>query len=319
MISSLENTKKPRFSLLHRKYVPYVFISPFFVLFLVFGVFPTFYGLVLSFTKTRLTELNTMPWNGLENYVFTLFKDAWFWKAVTNTLILGVYGLLIQPIAVTLAFTIHMSLKRWRGFVTAMYFLPYITSTVAVSIIFSMVFSERVGIINATLSVFNNLPLLGAIIPDEKIRWLGDPNTIKPVIAIVVLWKYLGWNVLLYLSRLQSIPLELYEAARVDGATTWQQFWNVTIPQLRGVIFFNITLTIIGQMQLFDEPYTMVGKDGGAAQSGLTVAMYLFTTMTEYREAGTAAAMGWILFAFILVLTLFNNRIFGSEARARGD
>jgi multiple sugar transport system permease protein len=318
MASSTIPPARHRFGL-NRKNAPYIFISPFFVLFLIFGVFPTFYGLALSFTKTRLTDLNTMPWNGLENYQFTLFRDPLFWKAIGNTLTLGVYGLLIQPLALLLAFTIHSSLKSIRGLVTALYFLPYITSTVAVAIIFSMVFSERVGIINASLSVLNTLPGLGASIPDQNIRWLGDPATVKPVIALVVLWKYLGWNILLYLARIQSIPNELYEAARIDGASTAQQFWNVTVPQLRGVIFFNITLTIIGQMQLFDEPFTMAGKDGGAGGAGLTVAMYLYNTMVDFKEAGTASAMGWILFAFIMVLTFINNRLFGAEARARGE
>ena len=318
MTSSPPRTR-PRFSLLSRRNAPYLFIAPFFALFVIFGVFPTLYGLLVSFTKLRLTDLGNLPWNGFENYTFTLTRDPWFWKSIANTLTLGVFGLLIQPIAVVLAFTIHFSLKRVRGLVIAMYFLPYITSTVAVAIIFSMVFSKNVGILNAALSYLNGLPMLGLLIPDGNVDWLGNPNTVKPAIALVVLWKYLGWNVLLYIGRLQAIPHELYEAARVDGATTAQQFWNITLPQLRAIIFFNVTLTIIGQMQLFDEPYTLVGKDGAVGQSGLTVAMYLFNTMTEFKEAGTAAAMGWILFVFILALNLVNNRLFGAEARARGD
>jgi multiple sugar transport system permease protein len=310
---------RPPFSLLSRRNAPYLFIAPFFALFVFFGVFPTLYGLLVSFTKLRLTDLGNLPWNGIENYTFTLTRDPWFWKSVANTLTLGVLGLLIQPIAVVLAFTIHFSLKRVRSLVIAMYFLPYITSTVAVAIVFSMVFSKNVGILNAALSALHGVPLLGLLIPAGNVDWLGNPNTVKPAIALVVLWKYLGWNVLLYIGRLQAIPHELYEAARVDGATTAQQFWNVTLPQLRAIIFFNITLTIIGQMQLFDEPYTLVGKDGAVGQAGLTVAMYLFNTMTEFKEAGTAAAMGWILFVFILALNLVNNRLFGAEARARGD
>jgi multiple sugar transport system permease protein len=304
---------------INRHTAPYLFVAPFFALFLMFGVFPTLYGLAVSFTKLRITDLGTMPWNGFENYTFTLTQDPWFWKSVGNTLILGVLGLLIQPIALVLAFTIHFSLKRIRGLVIALYFLPYITSTVAIAIVFSMVFSKNVGILNAALSALNQVPLLNFLIPDQNVDWLGNAATVKPAIALVVLWKYLGWNVLLYIGRLQAIPQELYEAAKVDGANTVQQFWNVTVPQLRAIIFFNVTLTIIGQMQLFDEPYTLVGKDGAVGQAGLTVAMYLFNTMTDFKEAGTAAAMGWILFAFILVLNLVNNRLFGAEARAKGD
>ncbi len=319
MTSSLMNTSKVRPAMINRKIAPYLFISPFFILFLVFGVFPTFYGLWMSLTKTKLTDLNNMPWNGLENYHYTLFRDPWFWKAVWNTLILGLFGLLIQPIALLLGFTIHLSLKRFRGLITGLFFLPYITSTVAIALIFSMVFSKNVGLLNMVIGTFKGVPLIGALLPPENIDWLGNPDTIKPAIALVVLWKYLGWNVLLYLSRLQTIPAELFEAAAIDGATTGQQFWRITLPQLRGMIFFNITLTIIGQMQLFEEPFILVGGEGGANQSGLTVATYLYTTMINYREASTAAAMGWIIFAMMMILTFVNNKLFGAEARARGE
>jgi multiple sugar transport system permease protein len=319
MASSLINPRSTRAPVISRRLAPYLFISPFFLLFLVFGVFPTFYGLFMSLTKTKLTDLNSMPWNGLENYQYTLLRDPWFWRAVWNTLVLGVFGLLIQPIALLLAFTIHHRLKRFRSLVTGLYFLPYITSTVAIALIFSMVFSKNVGLLNMVIGTFKSVPLIGSLLPPENIDWLGNPDTIKPAIALVVLWKYLGWNVLLFLSRLQAIPTELYEAAAIDGANTSQQFWKITLPQLRGMIFFNITLTIIGQMQLFEEPYILVGGEGGADQSGLTVATYLFTTMIQYRDAGTAAAMGWIIFAMMLLLTFVNNKLFGAEARARGE
>jgi multiple sugar transport system permease protein len=319
MASSLMNTNRRRTPIINRKVAPYLFISPFFALFLVFGVFPTFYGLYMSLTKTTLTDLNNMPWKGLENYQYALLRDPWFWKALANTFILGVFGLLIQPIALLLAFTIHHSLKRFRSLVTGLYFLPYITSTVAIALIFSMVFSRNVGLLTMLVTALKQVPLVGQWMPEENIDWLGNPDTIKPAIALVVLWKYLGWNVLLYLSRLQAIPIELYEAAAIDGARTSQQFWSITLPQLRGMIFFNITLTIIGQMQLFEEPFILVGGEGGADQAGLTVATYLYTTMFSYRDVSTAAAMGWIIFAIMMLLTLINNRLFGAEARARGD
>lgn len=312
--------KRSRSGLWGPKLAPYLFISPFFILFVVFGLFPTLFSFYLSFQTWQQTSgLGTMTFNGLENYTFTLLQDDWFWRSVVNTLVLGVFGLLIQPIAIVLAFAIQTSLKRFVPLVTALYFLPYITSSVAVALIFSMVFSRDAGLLNAGLAALNGVPLLGAMIPDGNVNWLGDPATIKPAIALVVLWRYLGWNVLLILSRMQSIPSDLYEAAKVDGATVRQQFWFVTLPQLRSMIFFTVTLTIIGQMQLFDEPFILVGNEGGTAQSGLTVAMYLYNTAFEYGDMGTASAIAWILFAFMLVLSILNNRVFGAGARARGD
>ncbi len=309
-----------RFGLWGPKLAPYLFISPFFILFIVFGLFPTLFSFYLSFqTWEQTSGLETMAFNGLENYTFTLLQDDWFWKSVVNTLILGAFGLLIQPLAIVLAFAIQTSLKRFAPFVTALYFLPYITSSVAVALVFSMVFSRDAGLLNAGLAALNGVPLLGALVPDGNVNWLGDPATIKPAIALVVLWRYLGWNVLLLLSRMQAIPADLYEAAKVDGATTRQRFWHITLPQLRSMIFFTVTLTIIGQMQLFDEPFILVGNEGGVAQSGLTVAMYLYNTAFEYGDMGTASAIAWVLFAFMLVLSVVNNRVFGAGARARGE
>lgn len=303
-----------------RRYAPYLFVSPFFIVFIVFGAFPIVFSLFLSFHKWRQTSgLGEMRWNGLENYQFTLLKDPWFWQAVSNTLILGVYGLLIQPIALGLAFAVQMGLRRIQGLVTAIYFLPYITSTVAMAMAFSMLYSKNAGALNAMLGFLHGIPLLGAVFPSEPIDWLAKAEYIKPAIAILVAWKFLGWNVLLLLSRMQAIPEELYEAAKVDGANTGQQFWYITLPQLRPMLFLTVTLTIIGQMQLFDEAFMLAGDEGGIARSGLTVAVYMYTTAFKYGEAGTGAAIAWIIFAFILLLTFLNNRVFGAAARARGE
>ena len=307
-------------SFLERKYAPYFFVAPFFITFLIFGAFPIFFSLYLSFQKWRQTSgLGEMKYNGLENYQFILTRDPWFWKAVLNTLILGVYGLLIQPLALALSVAIHLSLKRVKSYVTAMYFLPYITSTVAIALVFGMVFSKNAGLLNSARDLLNHVPLLNLIVPDQNQDWLGNPATIKPAIALVVAWRFLGWNTILYLSRLQSIPIELYEAARVDGASTWGQFWFITLPQLKTMMFLTITLTIIGQMQLFDEPFMLAGGEGGLNQSGLTVSVYMYTTAFKFGEAGTGAAMAWILFAFIVLMNLANNKLFGADARARGD
>jgi multiple sugar transport system permease protein len=303
--------------LLSRKYAPYIFISPFFIFFIVFGLFPTLFSFYLSFQEWRQAQgLGAMQWNGIENYTFTL-TDPWFWQAFANTLILGVYGLAIQPFAIVLAFLIHQTLGRFKQFVLALYFLPYITSTVAIAIVFGMVFSKNAGLLNALLSLLNQIPLLNLVIANEPVDWLGKAATVKPSIALVLFWLYLGWNTILHITAIQAIPKELYEAAAIDGANVRQQFWRITLPLLRPTLFLTVTLTIIGQMQLFDVPYILTGE-GGPGKAGLTVATYLYLTGFKWGEPGTAAAIAWLLFIFIVVFNVINNYIFKGEGRARG-
>jgi len=309
-----------RWSNLQRRWAPYVFISPFFVLFLAFGLYPTLFSLYMSFQSWSQTDgWGHWKFVGLENYSFTL-TDPMFWRAMYNTLWLGVVsGLPQHLLAIPLAFVIHMGLSRFKTFVSAVYFLPYITSTVAVALIFSTLFSTQKGVINQTIAYLNTLPLFGWFLPDENINWFLN-STIKWGIALVVVWKYTGWNTLLYLSAIQAIPRELYEAASVDGATRWQQFRFVTLPLLRPMMFFAVSLTIIGNMQLFEEPFVLLnGGASSATQGGQTVAMYMFRTAFEWLEMGTAASIAWILFAFIAVLTIINNLAFGRAAQGRGE
>ena len=305
-----------RWSRLQRQAAPYVFVSPFFILFLVFGLFPTLFSLYVAFQRwDPVTGLGGMRFTGLENFQY-LLTDSFFWKALRTTVYIAIIsGLPQHLIAIPLAYVIHRGLRRMQGFVTAVYFAPYITSVAAISMVFQTLYANS-GVFNWVLSGLNSVPLLGLLIPDEPVRWLGREATIAPAIALLVIWRYTGWNVVLYLSGLQAIPRELYEAAQVDGANTWQQFRFITLPLLRPIAFFAVTLTIIGNMQLFVEPYLLVNQDGGVANAGRTIVMYLWKTAFVDLDMGLAAAMSWLLFAFIIVLTIVNNRIFRS---ARGD
>jgi multiple sugar transport system permease protein len=309
-----------RWNNFQRKYAPYIFISPFVILFLVFGLFPIVFSLYLSVHSWNpMTGLSGMKFVGLENYSFNL-NDPMFWRSLRNTVILALEsGIPQHLIAIPLAFAIHMSLKRFQGFITAVYFLPYITSVVAIAMIFNTLFSRDFGVINAFLQALRGLPILNSIIPAEHINWLGSAAFVQPAIATVVVWRFTGWNTVLYLSGLQAIPRELYEAASVDGASTSQQFRYITLPLLRPIMFLAITLTIIGNLQLFEEPYVLVGPQGGFGQLGMTLSMYLYRTAFEWTDFGTAAAMAWLMFTLIAVLTFINNRIFGRSGLARGD
>ena len=290
---------------------PYVFLSPFVVLFAVFGVFPLVFSLYLAFQSWEPTSgLGAMQFVGLDNYAFAL-QDEWFWKSLKNTAWLALAsGVPQHLVAIPLACFIDSSFKRLRNGVVGAYFMPYITSTVAIAILFSSLFSTDYGLINVFLKALAAVPVLGWLVPAGAIDWLGDPDHIKPAIALVVFWRYVGFNVVLYLAALQTIPADLYEAARMDGAGRLQRFFFITLPSLKPMIFFGVTLSVIGGLQLFEEPFILTGGRGGSDQSGMTTAIYLYRMAFDFNDFGAASAMSWLLFFVVALLTWLTNRAF---------
>jgi multiple sugar transport system permease protein len=285
---------------------PYVLLSPFLLLFAVFGVFPLLFSLWLAFQSWEPTSgLQAMRFVGLDNFAFAI-QDEWFWKSMKNTAWLAVAsGVPQHLVAIPLAVFIHTRFKSLRNAAIGAYFLPYITSKVAIAILFSSLFSTDYGIVNSALrSVFGG----------TNIDWLGDPDHIKPAIATVVFWRYVGFNVVLYLAALQTIPKDLYEAATMDGASGVQQFFHITLPSLKPMIYFGVTLSVIGGLQLFEEPFILTGGRGGSDQSGMTTAIYLYRMAFDFNDFGAASAMSWLLFAVVLVLTWLTNRAFRPKA-----
>jgi multiple sugar transport system permease protein len=246
-----------------------------------------------------------MRFVGLDNFTFAL-ADAWFWKSLINTGWLAlVSGVPQHLVAIPLAVFIHQSFGRLRNSMVGAYFLPYITSSVAIAIMFSSLFSTDYGLINVALSALGR---------GEPVDWLGEPHAIKPAVALIVFWRYLGFNVVLYLAALQTIPRDLYEAAQMDGAGRLRQFWHVTLPGIKPMIFFGVTLSVIGGLQLFEEPFILTGGRGGSDQAGMTTAIYLYRTAFDFNDFGAASAMSWLLFAVVALLTWLTNRAF----RGRG-
>ncbi len=292
-------------------WAPYVFISPFVVLFAVFGVFPLFFSLYLAFQTWEPTSgLGAMQFVGLDNFVFAL-QDEWFWKSLKNTAWLAVAsGVPQHLVAIPLAYFIHSSFKRLRNGVVGAYFMPYITSTVAIAILFSSLFSTDYGLINVFIQAMNAVPGLGWLFPDNPVDWLNDPDHIKPAITMIVFWRYVGFNVVLYLAALQTIPDDIYEAATMDGAGRLQKFWYITLPSLKPMIFFGVTLSIIGGLQLFEEPFILTGGRGGSDQSGMTTAIYLYRMAFDFNDFGAASAMSWLLFILVAVMTWVTHRVF---------
>ncbi|PQA83066.1 cytochrome C biogenesis protein [Limnohabitans sp. TS-CS-82] len=293
---------------------PYVLISPFIILFLVFGLFPILFSFVLMFHSwDPVKGLASMEFVGLENVSFAL-EDPLVWTSLGNTLWLAVVsGLPQHLVAIPLAYLINEKLGRWRNAVMGAYFLPYITSTVAIAMMFSTLFSTDYGMVNAMLTSLAKSQVFEHLLPSANVDWLGDPQTIKPIVAFVVFWRYLGFNVILYVAAMQAISRDQYEAARMDGAKSLQQFWYITLPQLKPIMFFGVTLTIIGGLQLFEEPFILTGGKGGMEYSGMTTAMYMFRTAFDYNDYGLASAISWMLFIIILAMTVLTNRAFKSK------
>lgn len=305
------------FQLSHRT-APYVFISPFVVLFAVFGLFPLLFSLFLAFQSWEPTNgLGGMQFVGFENFSFAL-QDEWFWKSLGNTAWMAVAsGVPQHLVAIPLAVFIHASFKQLRDGVVAAYFLPYITSTVAISIMFSALFSTDFGLINQALAVLKALPGLQVLLPEEAIDWLGAPQNIKPAISMIVFWRYVGFNVVLYLAALQTIPKDIYEAATMDGAGKLQQFFYITLPSLKPMIFFGVTLSVIGGLQLFEEPFILTGGRGGSDQAGMTTAIYLYRMAFDFNDFGAASAMSWLLFFMVAFMTWMTNRAFNPPGHKR--
>jgi ABC-type sugar transport system permease subunit len=244
-----------------------------------------------------------MKWVGFENYARLIVDDIW-WKAIFNTIWLFVFATVPQlTFALILAFIVNSNFIRGKDFFRAAFFMPIVASSVAVGIVFATIFGERYGMLNYFLS------LIGI----ERIDWLGSREWIKPAIAIVTVWQWTGYSMILFLAGLQSINNELYEAARVDGATTRDIFFQITIPLLQPVILFQVILSIIGAMQTFDIPVMLAGgtqssSPGGTDREGLVAMVQLYWTAFKYTQFGYAAGMSFLLFVMIVVFSYVYNR-----------
>ena len=282
------------------KVSPYLYVAPFFVLFGIFGVFPLLYTAWVSLTDRNLLvpEANFI---GLDNYQ-ALLHDEYFWHAVVNTMGIWVLSTIPQlALALVIAHVLNRSL-RVRTFFRMSILLPQVTSLVAVALIFTQLFGYRYGLVNYVL---NQVGI-------ENVNWEAGRISSWIALSTMVTWRWVGYNALLYLAAMQSIPDELYEASAVDGARTWRQFVHVTIPMLRPTIIFTVIISTIGGLQLFTEPFlfqpVQSGSTGGSARQYQTVSMYLYEKAfggTQF-DFGYAAAIAWCLFLFIAVVSFLN-------------
>ncbi|MBP1915989.1 cellobiose transport system permease protein [Lederbergia galactosidilyticus] len=270
----------------------YLFISPFFILFGIFGVFPLLFTAYLSFHKWDI--LGTAEFVGFKNYISLFTNDPLFWKALGNTFSIWILSTIPQLIAaLVIAFLLNQAFLKGKAFFRLSIFMPNVTSIVAVAIIFSAMFGTQYGIVNYVLSFFGI----------EPINWKGSYVGTHVVISAMVMWRWVGYNAIIYLAGLQGISKALYEAAIIDGASKMQQLIYITVPLLRPIIIFTVLQSTIGGMQIFTEPL-LFGKGGN--NQGLTMTLYLYEEAFTRFSFGYASAIAWLLFIIIIIFSLTN-------------
>jgi len=285
----------------------YLFISPFYIGFLIFGLFPILFSFYLAFTRWTPTQ---EVWIGLANFT-NLAQDRLVHTALLNSLsLMLVIGVVQISLALLIAFALNAKLTRARQAFRAVFFLPYITSPVVLGLVWGVIFAYT-GLLNYLLGLLSIQPVdwLGSV--------TGHGTWIKPAIALVTIWQFFGWNVLLFVAGLQAIPYDIVEAARIDGASDLDVLLRISLPLLKRVMFFVTSITIIGSVQLFDAPLMLLGglagagsgTLGGADDGGLTLSMLVYDTAFNYGQFGYAAAISLLIFAVLLALTALNRRL----------
>jgi len=283
-----------------RRVAPYLFISPFYILYLIFFAAPAVFAVILSFNEWDGAD--PIQWRGLSNYT-NLLGDAIFQQAVVNTLWYMAVGVFIGgPLALGLALILNARFTKGKGFFRTLYFIPVVTPIVAVASMFILIFDNQYGLLNAALQKIG-LP---------AVYWLGDPLSAKIALSVLLVWEGLGVGLIYYVAGLQGVPQDLLEAARVDGATYWQSFWNVTIPALKPVILFTTVIGIIGAAQIYSEPAILLGGGNGPGNGTISIVQYLYQQGYQNLRFGYASAMGVISFVVIFGISILQVRLFGA-------
>lgn len=285
----------------------WLFALPFLLVFAVFLAVPIVASLVLSFTGFGLANLRdwfSADFVGLDNYS-QLFSDERFQKAARNTAVFVVVGVpLTIGAGLAAALGLNQAIGRIQSFFRVGYYLPVVTSIVAIAVIWRYLLNPDFGLVNSALD------LVGIDGPN----WLGETSTALASIIALGIWRNFGFDMVIFLAALQGINPVLYEAAKVDGATPWDIFRRITLPLLRPTILFLAVITSAGYLQLFEEPFVMTG--GGPLDSTLSVAMYVYQQGFNFLNLGYAAAIAYALFVAIVVLTFIQFRLLKADEYA---
>lgn len=276
--------------------VPYVFISPFFILYILFMIVPIGAGLYLSFT--RWAGLGAPRFIGFDNYV-RLFQDERFLVSLGNTAFYTIFSLVVVlPASLLIATALNFRGLKFRDFFRTLYFLPVVLSPVIIALVFGLIFDGDNGLVNVLLNALLGIP---------SVPWLTDEFWAKIVVVLLVLWRWTGYLTIFFLAGLKAIPGEQYEAAEIDGAGVIRQFFSVTLPNLQPVTAFIFVTMLVATAQIFEEPFLLT--NGGPGLATLSSAMFIFRVAFQQQELGYAAAAGVVLFAIVFLLGRISNSL----------
>lgn len=261
--------------------------------FVIFGLIPMVLALVMSFADMTVFSLENLTFNHGANYLKVL-QDDLFWKSIVNTLYMSLSTFINIVLALIIAFLLTKNIRGRKVFRT-IYFIPYVCSVVAITLMWQWIFNTNYGIINHLFTPE------GA----EKINWWGRSDTFIPCLIIMGVWSGTGFGIILYGAALTNVNSSLYEAARVDGANSFQSFLHITIPAISPTTFYLLITGIIGSLQEFARPQ-IISASGGPDNVGVTVVFYLWRYAFQYQEMGVASATAWLLAIIIMVFTIIN-------------
>lgn len=276
----------------------FLYILPAFTIIATFHIFPIIWAFVMSFFKTGIRDY-FREFEGLANYS-QVFSDEQFWSSMSHTVY---YVVGTVPVSIFLSLFVAILLnQKIRGLEAyrVIYFIPVVTSVVAISIVWKYIYMTD-GILNKFLGVFG--------IP--QIDWLGTTTWAMPAIILMSIWKGLGYNVVIFLAGLQNIPQSLYDAAKIDGANRWQQFWNVTWPMISPTTYFVLIMATISSFQVFAQVFMMTS--GGPLKSTSVVIYHLYEKAYGEHKMGEASAIAFIIFAIIIFFTWIQKKFVGEK------
>ncbi len=293
---SIAHTKKRRFQ--KKMLLPYLLVSPYLVFVIVFVLFPVFFCLFLTFQKWNI--IAPMKFIGTGNY-YRLFHDRLFWKAIINTLKFLLLHIPLQlVVSLFLAYLLNQKIRA-AAFFRASFFMPVIVSGVVVTILWQQLLGFDFGLINR---MFLSLGL-------SKVGWLVNPDIAIYSIAVMATWKNVGLYVILFLVGLQTVPPQYYEAAKMEGASRWQQFYHITLPMINPTIFMVVILSTIGGFNLFIEPYIMTG--GGPLNTTLSAVLYIYKQAFQYYNMGYSATLGFFYAMMIMSVVVLQKKFIEKE------
>lgn len=275
-----------------RNRTAYTFLAPYLLVFAVFWIWPIIYSFYLSFLFTR-----RQPWTFRPELTWgRLVEDPAFWNALSNTLIILVVQVPIMiALATVLAVLLNSTLLRARGLMRFAFFAPVVVGEVAYAAIFRLMFTNQFGIVNKLLAGVGLQP----------VDWFANPTAAMALIIMAVTWRWAGYNAIIILSGLQSIPEDVYEAATLDRVSPVRQFFFITLPLLRPVILFCVVLSVIGTMQLFAEPY-LITNQGGPGNATETLGLFLYRQGFQVLNFGYASTVAYTIAAIAVVISLLN-------------